>query len=83
MDPKITKIKSVLNVTNLIDFKLVSNYYKLENWLKKYAPSTAEDYIWRLHRKLATVTGFPKKMLNRYHKLLEDYQKLYPGSDMR
>lgn len=52
-------------------------YRNVVTLLKSYAPSTAENYIWRLHRCLTSTPGFPPKMLKKYHTLLLQYKKLY------
>ena len=78
-DPKIVKLQNRLNLKKIEDFRLASSYSKVFNLLKTFAPSTSEDYIWRLHRELATIKDFPKKMLQKYYKLLLEYKKLYPN----
>lgn len=60
-------------------FAKIETYNDLVKILCKYQPSTAENYIWRLHRYLSNITGFPPFMLNKYKNLLAEccskYQK--------
>ena len=51
---------------------------KVTQRLTQLAPSTAENYIWRLHRWLAATKGFPTIMLRKYAQLLAYYKILYP-----
>ena len=58
-------------------FSEESNYNNVVALLESYAPSTAENYIWRLHRCLASQPEFPPDMLKKYYDLLMHYKKLY------
>lgn len=60
-------------------FVKIETYNNLAKILCKYQPSTAENYIWRLHRYLSSIAGFPPAMLNKYKNLLTECCNKYPN----
>lgn len=77
MDPKVIDLCSKLEIGSLDEFKKEQTYRNVIVVLDSYAPSTAENYIWRLHRCLKSYHGFPPKMLQKYSALLAHYKALY------
>lgn len=75
-DGKVLDLCCKLNCS-ISSFSKESSYNNVVALLESFAPSTAENYIWRLHRCLANVPEFPPKMLKKYHNLLVHYKKLY------
>lgn len=66
-----------LNPTSFLSFFAhPSTPLILRTHLDSLAPSTAEDYIWRLHRFLSSFPSFP---INPYSALLTHYKLLYPN----
>ena len=79
IDPKILALCQKLDMSaDPTGFAKQSCYNNVQILLSKYAPSTAEDYIWRLHRYLSNIPGFPPSMLEKYKALLTHYKTLYP-----
>lgn len=78
MDPKVIFICGKLGFLPSTDsFLSDGSYDSVVTFLNGYAVSTAEDYIWRLHRFLSKSGGFPKVKLDRYYDLLVHYKALY------
>lgn len=79
IDPKILTLCQKLDISpNPSIFAKQSCYDNVATLLAKYAPATAEDYIWRLHRYLSNIPNFPPNMLDKYKTLLTHYKTLYP-----
>jgi hypothetical protein len=69
MDPKVTKLMTILTVNNIKDFKSMATYNAVKNLKERYANTTLEDYLWRLLRVLRATPKFSQTMITRYNKL--------------
>jgi len=79
IDPKILTLCQKLDMcTDPTAFTKQNCYNNVQTLLSKYAPSTAEDYIWRLHRYLSKIPNFPVNILKKYKALLTHYKTMYP-----
>jgi hypothetical protein len=76
-DIKIKRICFKLNIKDLKEFKFKKHYLALIIYLNSVSPSTAEDYIWRLHRALQSAQGVSVTCVKKYKSLLLKYKKLY------
>lgn len=74
MDPKVERLIKKLELKNL---NHISSYNKLSAFMKKLAPSTAEDYTWRIARFVKSQPGFSKAITEKYHTLNVQYKKKY------
>lgn len=78
IDAKVVTLCQKLNITlSHATFAKQDCYNNVEKLLQEYAPSTSEDYIWRLYRYLSQIPNFPQHMLLKYHMLLMHYKALY------
>lgn len=69
MDPKVSRLMTILNVNNIKDFKLMVTYNAVKDLKERYADTTLEDYLWRLLRILKVTPKISPAMIKRYHKI--------------
>jgi hypothetical protein len=82
VDPKVVIVcqKLGLDASRSVPYRALAqqaNFDRLVVLLQSYACSTAEDYIWHIHRALTQAKEFPPTMLKKYTNLLTHYKSLY------
>lgn len=71
------KVERMITKLGLKNLKHVSSYNKVSCFLKGLAPSTAEDYSWRIARHVRSQPSFPEKLQKKYEALNVAYKKKY------
>lgn len=77
--------KHLVFISNVLDVPLAASSFAnirtfnaFKQLLSTYAPSTAENYAWRLHRYLSTDPSFSPIMLSKYADFLASCKAHYP-----
>lgn len=75
IDAKVVRLSKMIGVEpKAKSYDNISIYNKVSDMLFQYAPSTAEDYIWRLVRFL---DSGDIKLIDKYIELLDYYKGIY------
>lgn len=72
MDPKVARLMDKVGVENINQFRSAAKVNAVKALRNCYAPSTLEDYTWRLVRELKNTPDFPKRKITAYRKLWKE-----------